>query len=411
MPLLPRKASVFSLALTVALLSLASLARGDGPTRAEHRRDPAHAREVRRERARIARQRTALRADTHLEDPVSDQGRHARGLYFSAPYVHLRGVRGVISVLRGTGLDAAVIDIKDDQGRVSIDTDVPELQASEAELLGDPHALVAALHAEGIYAIARIVCFNDPVIPRAHPELAVMDARPRRTGQPWVSWGTGNTWLDPSNPRNHELIQSLAVAAAEAGFDEVQLDYVRFPVDRGTDYAIFPHLPDGARHWQVIADMLRSIDEAIHVPLGVDVFGISALRVGDPAGLGQSLEDWSPYVEVFTPMLYANNFKSWTPSPGHERGASFVAAATDSVRHRLGPRAIIRPFLQGFAVGADTYDEDFVTGQIRAARANGANGFLVWNPASGYGTVARALHGPARGLLPFPGRRAGPPRP
>jgi len=403
MPPLMRQAPIAAaLVCATLLLSVAPLARGDGPA---HHVDASHRREVRRERQRIARQRAALRNDTSLEDPLSEQGRHARGLYFSAPFVHLRGVEGVLGQLRGTGLDAAVIDIKDDQGRVSIDTAVPELAGSKADLLGDPRALVQTLHEHNVYAIARIVCFNDPIVPRAHPELAVMDARAHRQGQPWVSWGTGNTWLDPSNPRNHEIIRGLATEAAALGFDEVQLDYIRFPVDRGTDYAIFSNLPEGTRHWQVIADMLRKIDESVNVPLGVDVFGVSALRVGDPAGLGQSLEDWSPYVEVFTPMLYANNFHSWRPTPGHERGASFVAAATDSLRDRLGDRAVIRPFLQGFAVGADSFDEDFVTGQIRAARANGANGFLVWNPASGYGTVQRALHGPARGLLPFPDRR------
>ncbi len=346
------------------------------------------------------------RGGASFDDPVSAQGRQARGLYFTGPYIRRYGVEGVLSSLRQGNLNAAVIDLKDDQGRVLFDTQVPLFRASRAPMLGDARALVARLKAEGIYTIGRIVCFNDPIVPRAHPERAILDGRPRHESLPWISWGTGNTWLDPSNPENHALIRDLAVEVAGLGFDEVQLDYVRFPVDQGTSYAVFQHERQGARHWEYIASMLRMVDEAIHVPLGVDIFGLSALRVGDPAGLGQSAEDWARYVEVFTPMLYANNFKSWQGSGELERGASFVFAATQRLRERLGTQPVIRPFLQAFSAGTDTYDENFVAGQIRAARQAGANGFLFWNPASNFGTVTRAMRGPARGLAPFPSRIA-----
>jgi len=344
----------------------------------------------------------AARGVASLEDPVSAEGRAARGLYFSGPFMRRYGVDGVLAALRPGRMNAAVIDVKDGQGRVLFDSQLPLLASSRVPMLGDARAVVARLKAAGVYTIARLVCFDDPILPRAHPDRAVLDGRRNRNGRPWISWGTGNTWLDPSNPENHALIRDLAVEVAALGFDEIQLDYVRFPVDQGTSYAVFPHTREGTRHWEYIASMLRQIDEAISIPLGVDIFGISALRVGDPAGLGQSAEDWAPYVEVFTPMLYANGFKSWTPTGDTERGASFVAAATQRLRERVGAAHVIRPFLQGFAAGADRFDEAFVTGQIRAARNTGANGFLFWNPASNFGTVGRAMRGPARYLTPFP---------
>jgi hypothetical protein len=344
----------------------------------------------------------AARGGASLEDPVSAQGRTARGLYFSGPFVRRHGVEGMLAALRPGRMNAAVIDVKDGQGRVLFDSQIPLLADSRVPMLGDARALVARLKSEGVYTIARLVCFDDPILPRAHPDRAVLDGRRNRQGRPWISWGTGNTWLDPSNPENHALVRDLAVEIAALGFDEIQLDYVRFPVDQGTSYAVFPHTREGTRHWEYIASMLRQIDEALRIPLGVDIFGISALRVGDPAGLGQSAEDWAPYVEVFTPMLYANGFKSWTPTGDTERGASFVFAATQRLRERVGAAHVIRPFLQGFAAGADRFDEAFVTGQIRAARHAGANGFLFWNPASNFGTVGRAMRGPARFLAPFP---------
>ncbi len=386
-----------SLPLLPALLLLAlGLAAGRAPAAADE--PPTRSAPLRRTLA----DPPAARGGASLEDAVSRQGRAARGLYFTGPFIRRHGVEGILAALRPGRLDAAVIDLKDDQGRVLFDTRVPLLADSRAPMLGDVPVLVARLKSEGVYTIGRIVCFNDPIVPRAHLERAILDGRPNRTGTPWVSWGTGNTWLDPSNPANHALIRDLAVEAAALGFDEVQLDYVRFPVDQGTAYAAYQHEREGARHWEYIASMLRQIDEAIRVPLGVDIFGISALRVGDPAGLGQSAEDWSRYVEVFTPMLYANNFKSWTAGEGTERGASFVFAATQRLRERVGAGHVIRPFLQAFAAGTARYDADFVAGQIRAARNAGANGFLFWNPASNFGTVGRAMRGPARYLTPFP---------
>jgi len=89
-----------------------------------------------------------------------------------------------------------------------------------------------------------------------------------------------------------------------------------------------------------------------------------------------------------------------------DRGASFVFAATQRLRERVGAHHVIRPFLQAFSAGTERYDEQFIAGQIRSARQAGANGFLFWNPASNFGTVMRAMRGPARGLTPFPERIA-----
>jgi len=41
--------------------------------------------------------------------------------------------------------------------------------------------------------------------------------------------GGRNTWLDPYNRHNHDLIVQLAMEAEALGVDEIQLDYIRFP--------------------------------------------------------------------------------------------------------------------------------------------------------------------------------------
>jgi hypothetical protein len=46
-----------------------------------------------------------------------------------------------------------------------------------------------------------------------------------------VARRAGHYWLDPYNKTNWDYAVDLAQDAAKRGFDEVQWDYVRFPVE------------------------------------------------------------------------------------------------------------------------------------------------------------------------------------
>lgn len=330
----------------------------------------------------------ALRMDT-----ITEQTRTARGLYFTGPFVRRFGVEGVIRGVRRARLNAAVIDLKDDRGRVTYDSHISILEEQEKHLLGDAKKLVSALKAAGIYTIGRIVCFNDNQLARREPARAILDGRPHRKNQPWISWGTATTWLDPYNKDNHALIVALAEEAQALGFDEVQLDYIRFPVDRATAHAHYPAQSSALRRY-VLLGLLKQVDEVLRIPLGVDVFGLTAFRVGDPAGLGQSLEDWTAHVDVFSPMLYLNSMKSWGHREGEEQRAyRLILAGVQTLRKRVGKNVVIRPFLQAFRNGADHYDGKFIREQILGAKLGGGDGFLFWHPGSSYGMVQRALQG------------------
>ena len=336
-------------------------------------------------------------------DPITVQGQQARGFYASGPYVRVKHLDGLIRAVKSANLDAVVIDLKDGAGRVTYDTQIPVLQPQIRNYLGDPRALVAGLKQAGLYTIARVVCFADPQLPLRVPERAVVHVR---RGTSWVSWGTGGTWLDPYNAENQQLVVQLAREAASFGFDEVQLDYVRFPVDDGTVYARFPAHDERTRP-EVLVDLLRQVDAAIHVPLGVDVFGLTAFRTGDSDGLGQDLEAFAPYVEVYTPMLYMNSMRTW--GRGSERRAfGLVREGVSTLRERLGPRAVIRPFLQAFEQGSDHFGPEFIAEQIRGARLGQADGFLFWHPGSRYQMLRRGMLTSPRdtGAFPLNGRAA-----
>ena len=332
------------------------------------------------------------RADDPYFDVVTEQGQHARGLYFNGMWAGRLGAEGIMDQLRQAGLDAAVIDVRNDRGQVFIPTGVTNFQRNVAPMTHALRDVVATLKQNGIYTIARLVCFNDPRTSRSHPELAVADSRPENKGKPWIS-RSGNSWLDPTNPTNHQMIRDFAVETAATGFDEIQLDYVRFPVDANARYARFRGLQPATPRWTYVDSMLTMIDEAIHIPLSTDIFGIAALRHGDPDGLGQLPEEWSKHVEIFSPMLYANNFRSWRSRDGSDAGEDFIRTALTILRPRIPANSVVRPYLQAFPMGASRpYGEQMIAGQIAAARQRQADGFLFWNPGSSYGAVLRGMH-------------------
>ncbi len=341
--------------------------------------------------------------DNPLIDPVSEQGQLARGMYITGPFVRVLGVEAIIERVRAARLSAVVIDLKDGAGRVTYDTDIEILEPQQQNFLGDAPALIQRLKAEGIYTIARIVCFADPQLPARHPERAIMDNRPNRRERPWRSWGTAGTWLDPYNSLNHDMVIEIAAEAEEIGFDEVQLDYVRWPVDDGTQYARYPaETPESPERWEVLKGFLGRMDQRLHIPIGCDVFGLTAFDFGNPLPLGQKLDEWAEYVEVFSPMLYVNAMKTWGRGEP-DRDRRLIEAGVTQLRHRLGPQPIIRPFLQAFAEGADDPGPGFIARQIRGARRGGADGYLFWHPGSRYGMLYREAHGAARSEnRPFP---------
>lgn len=383
--------------MMVALAAaLASVWLGTGTTHADNPPEPRTAEDRRTDTT----QSSELAAtDDPTWDPVTEAGQNAVGVYLPAVFVARNGLDGVIDLVRHTRSNAVVIDLKDGAGRVTYDSQIPILQDSERHYLRDPQALLRGLEAAGIYTIARITCFADPQLPARHPERAIQHHR-RRT--PWTSWGTGGTWLDPYNRDNHAMIVELAREAEAMGFDEIQLDYVRFPVDDGTQYAMYPS-EDGTPRPQLLIELLSAIDRAIRVPLGVDVFGLAAYREGDPSGLGQDLAAWADHVEVYSPMLYINAMREWEPERP-ERSRWLVEAGVANLRQRIGPRPVLRPYLQAFERGAghEGFNPTFIARQILGARAGGADGFLMWHPGARYSMYRRAMQGPARTMSPFP---------
>src|SRR5690606_38452301 len=91
----------------------------------------------------------------------------------------------------------------------------------------DVEQRLADMKDRGLYTIARIVVFEDPLLAEMRPDLAIRDSS---TGGLWTTWN-GLAWVNAHEREVWNYNIALAVEAADLGFDEIQLDYIRFPTD------------------------------------------------------------------------------------------------------------------------------------------------------------------------------------
>jgi len=300
----------------------------------------------------------------------------------------------IVQRWRAAGGNAVVFDIKDSDGTVNIPFEHPLLGAHKTYIRDLPK-YTHFLHSQGMHAIARIAMFRDERLVVSHPELAV---KSRTSGQPWRENGK-LVWTDPSRAEVQEYDIALAHAAAEAGADEIQFDYVRFPAEGDQKDASFV-FQKSHPEWQradVIADFLRRAYTSLHptgVLLSLDVFGIMAWqRPVDLSHTGQDIVRMAKYCDVLSPMIY----------PSHFFGMDDIAKPGDAPEHFIGESmdrfekitqgsgAVIRPWLQAFAWRTKTYSPKYIEVQVLTAKNKGGVGFLFWNANNDYSKPYAAM--------------------
>ena len=298
---------------------------------------------------------------------------------------------GLLEIADTTEVNAMTIDLKDSSGFVFYETKVQLAHDIGAvNPLYDPVAKIQEMKDRGIYTIARIVVFEDPILAEQRPDLAIRDIN---TGGSWVTWD-GLAWVNAHQREVWEYNIQLAVEAANLGFDEIQLDYIRFPTDGTLETADYGSAFEGETKADAITEFLRQMRDAL-APTGaylaVDIFGFTLWEESD-GGIGQQLERIEPYVDVINPMIYPSHFH-----PGamgfdipNDHPYEVILWSLQSGAERIGDKSYkFRPWLQDFSYGAGIeYGPAELRAQIQAAEDFGSSGWLVWNAANVFSTEA-----------------------
>jgi hypothetical protein len=314
----------------------------------------------------------------------------SKALYLSFYGIGSRMIRdSALRIIGETEINSLVIDVKGDRGMVSFKSSTPlasKIGAQKIITIRDIRGLITSLKKKGIYTIARIVVFKDNLLANARPDLAVKTA----DGQIWHD-REDLAWIDPSKKEAWDYNISLAVEAAQSGFDEIQFDYVRFPDAPGLRFSV-PYTEENR-----VGAITGFLEEArkrllpYNVFLAADLFGYVSWNTDDTK-IGQKLEEVTPILDYISPMLYPSGFKFGIPGyrlpVAHPYEIVYLSLKKAQNRTHLAPIRF-RPWLQAFrdyAFDKRQFNGQEIREQINAAEEFGSHGWMLWNPRNIYTT-------------------------
>jgi len=268
---------------------------------------------------------------------------------------------------------------------------------------------VSWLHSQGMYVIGRIVVFEDPLLAKARPDLAIYDTSKTsdpKNPVPWENNG-GLAWMDPASTQVWDYNLQIAHDALARGFDEINVDYVRFPTDGAADTMGYPFWNQKIPRSTVIANFFKALRQGLpDAKISADVFGQTTVSAND-MGIGQVIENTFANLDYVCPMVYpshyANGFLGFANPADHPyqiiENAQTTALEREQAYAVKNPGiklAQIRPWLQDFNLGA-IYTKEMVQQEIQALsdadRTTSASdaGYLLWNPSNLYtsGAIAK----------------------
>lgn len=288
----------------------------------------------------------------------------------------------LIEIANTTEVNAIVIDVKQDT--VYYDSQVHFFRdAGTVNPIMDVEEVIQKLKDNDIYAIARMVVFQDPLVAKARPDLAVKDV----SGGLWVN-EMGVAWVSAFNDELWDANIALATELVDLGMDEIQYDYVRFPSDGDLTTADFGVDYTAEARETAITEFVKRSSEAIHASggkLAADLFGFVTI-VDDEQYIGQRFSALEPYLDYVCMMIYPSHFSEGNiaSAPGHPNDYPYETIFESLQRAEQnvpGSSAKFRPWLQDFSYGFNglrDYDADDVRAQIDAAEKFGASGWLLW---------------------------------
>ncbi len=343
-----------------------------------------------------ARRHPPLLRRTSTAEPAAAPVRDTafRGLYVRGETAARPTFPAFLERAAAHGLNAIVLDVKDYDGLLTYPSRVP-LAQSEGILKSPPIASYAAAvrmaHEKGLEVVARISCFHDEAMAKAHPGMAVRGI----SGHVYR-----NGWLDPKNENAQAYTLDLVREAIAAGADEIQLDYVRYPV---TNIKLMDFGLDLKANPRAKVDVITRFVERAHaitrargVRLSLDIFGVVALgRREDIENLGQDPAELGKHCDVLSPMVYPSHydegFNGWENPGDHPEIVGMGTKGVLEVVATGGGRAKVRPWLQAMNHKSPTYGPEYIQKEIRSSDASGGTGWLLWNPGQNYEVSWRAL--------------------
>ena len=308
--------------------------------------------------------------------------KNAKAMYLNAGTIG--SIDRYLEIAKSSGVNAIVVDIKD--GALAYSSEV----AKEYSITAYNTAInsnvsyksaIQKIKDAGIYAIGRIVVFNDVHYGKDHPEDCISSSASSRL---WPSAYSRGAW-----EYNVELAKE---AILTMGFNEIQFDYVRFPEDAynmsvkgNTDFKN----KYGEEKAEAVQNFLFYAVDEIHkfnAYLSVDVFGECSSEY--VTAYGQYWPAISNIVDVISSMPYTDHFGRSVDTWSNPYKTVYNWAVGAAKRQTEIPTpAIARTWITAYDTPywkpTVTYDASKISDQVQALYDAGLNGgFITWNSSS-----------------------------
>jgi len=285
-----------------------------------------------------------------------------RAVYLSSAHIYnQKKIEYLERIFSTTNANGIVIDFKDNN--------VP----NQNYMAG----LVKRFKEKGVYTIALIVTFQDSYFARQHPEIAIKSS----SGEFWFSGKKSwkRYWLDPISCLAQDYNIEVAKRAIDAGFDEIQFDYIRFPTDGNMKDIRYPFFnPRKDNKSAVMREFFKKIHDSLkgYSPktiISIDVYG-EVLVYGEVPGIGQALNDITENFDVVCPMAYPSHYSCGefgVQDPTAHPYKVYFVTLQRGLAYLKGKNIIIRPWVQDFSIRSIYgcgpyvfYDKEKVSAQI-----------------------------------------------
>ena len=328
---------------------------------------------------------------SHLKTPEN-----VRGIYVSAnSFLYKPFLERLNKMIQDTTINTIVVDIKDAPGIITYDIGMQHPCIQPLISKEDLESKLDYYHKKNIYVIARIAVFRDECFAKQNLDLAAS----KSDGSPWRD-AKGNYWLSPHEEKTAQYIVDLSKAVYDRGFDEIQLDYVRYPSDGQMNLLKYEYngefiasSTNTEKRRKTLGNFLAYIRKGLgNIPLSADVFGM-VLTNNDDLTIGQHLDEFAANVDYVSGMIYPSHFpNNWNgiKVPNKNPYQTIYDSTKIGLDRLIATHGtstaykIMRPWLQDFSIFGVDYNPPEVKAQIKALDDLGVKSYLLWNASNRY---------------------------
>ena len=307
---------------------------------------------------------------------------HAKAMYLNANTI--KDIDKYLDIAKSSGVNAIVVDIKD--GALAYPVEIAKDYSMTAyntaiNSFESYKQAIDKIKDAGIYAVGRIVVFNDVHYGKDHKEDCITSPV---SSQTWPSAYSRGAW---------EYNVMLAIATVkDMGFNEIQFDYVRFPE---TAYNMSTNKNTNFKNTyneekaEAVQNFLFYAADQIHkigAYLSVDVFGECSSEY--VTSYGQYWPAISNIVDVISSMPYTDHFGRNTDTWTNAYSTVYSWAKGAAKRQTEIPTpAVARTWITAYDTPywnpTVVYGASKISDQAQALVNAGLDGgFITWNSLS-----------------------------